>query len=239
MTLLQYAPMRASLSGVLLVFVVAGCSRDRGRKAEGLPPASEWSQQDPTSAMMQMSKQGELPAPPPGMTPQGAGGDTAGGLPPGHPAIGGGDPSDPHAGMDMGGGAASVPPIPGPDPDRAIDPTRFAKGTIKLDAKARDRAKAGLPLFVMVKRVDASGAPTGMPLAAEKLTWQGGDLPFELTERDQMIQGTELTGDVMVMARVDQDGDAVSKQPGDVTGQTRVTLPADNIQLVLDTVIAP
>lgn len=229
--------MRALLSGLLFTFVVAGCSRDRGRKAEGLPPASEWSQQDPTSAMMQMSKQGELPAPPPGMMPQG-GGDTGGGaLPPGHPAVGGGDPSDPHAGMDMTGGGASVPPIPGPDPDRAIDPTRFARGTIKVHPKARDRAKAGLPLFVMIKRVDANGAPTGMPLAAEKLTWQGGDLPFELTEADQMIQGTELTGDVVVMARIDQDGDAVSKQPGDIAGETRVTLPAGNVQIVLDTVL--
>jgi hypothetical protein len=134
-------------------------------------------------------------------------------------------------------GAASVPPIPGPDPNRAIDPTRFAKGTIKIDPKAKDRATAGLPVFVMVKRVDASGAPTGMPLAAEKLTWQGGDLAFELTERDQMVQGTELTGDVVVLARVDQDGDAVSKQPGDVVGQVRVTLPADSIQLVLDTIL--
>lgn len=235
--------MRALLSGLLFTCVVAACSRDKGRNAEGLPPATEW-KQDPTGAMVQMDKQGELPPPPPGMAGAQAGMGMGanphagmGGAADPHAGLGM-DPSDPHAGLDMsGGGASSVPPIPAPDPNRPIDPTRYVKGVIKIHPKAAARAQAGLPVFVMVKRVDAAGAATGMPLAAEKLTWQNGDLVFELTEADQMVQGTQLTGDVMVTARVDQDGDASSKQPGDVTGETRVTLPADNVQIVLDTIL--
>jgi hypothetical protein len=39
------------------------------------------------------------------------------------------------------------------------------------------------------------------------------------------------------MARYDQDSDAMSKQPGDVTGQLRVKIPAVNVKLALDTVL--
>ena len=31
--------------------------------------------------------------------------------------------------------------------------------------------------------------------------------------------------------------DAISKQPGDVTGMTKVKIPADNVELKLDTVL--
>jgi hypothetical protein len=39
------------------------------------------------------------------------------------------------------------------------------------------------------------------------------------------------------MARYDQDSDALTKEPGDVTGQVRVTIPADHIKLSLDTIL--
>ena len=35
----------------------------------------------------------------------------------------------------------------------------------------------------------------------------------------------------------DQDGDAISKQPGDVMGQVKVKVPADNVTLFLDDVL--
>jgi hypothetical protein len=161
----------------------------------------------------------------------------------------------PHAGMDMSGG---LPPaahwdqtsaggggvdvtqlgIPPPDPNRKIDPSRRVKGVIKVHAKAKDRVKANGPIFIVVKRAGADGQPTGSPLAVERLEWSaGGALPFELTEANAMSAGTELSGDVIVMARYDQDSDAISKQPGDVTGQIRVKVPADNVEVVLDTIL--
>ena len=76
------------------------------------------------------------------------------------------------------------------------------------------------------------------PLAVEKLTWKDGGLPFELSEANAMIAGTQLVGDVVVTARYDQDGDAISKQPGDVTGSIHVTIPAENVKLVLDTILS-
>jgi len=76
-----------------------------------------------------------------------------------------------------------------------------------------------------------------MPLAAEKLTWDKNELAFELTDANAMIAGTALAGDVVITARYDHDGDVMSKQPGDVTGQLRVKIPADGVKLYLDTIL--
>lgn len=244
MTLLHYRIMRAYFIGSIFVAagLVSACSRDN-KSQDGLPPAQEW-QQNNSGAMVQMGKPGDLPPPepPPGMmnphsghgaNPRGGGDDPHAGL--------GIDPADPHAGLGIdphgGSGGANVPPIPGPDPNRKIDPNRFVKGVIKIHEKAKARAKSGMPVFLVVKKVDATGQPVGMPLAVDKLTWNATDLVFELSEQQAMVAGTELTGDVVVTARYDQDGDASSKEPGDITGSTRVKLPADNVTIFLDTIL--
>ena len=234
MTLLQSGSMRSILF-IAVIAAAIGCSRDK-KTQDGLPPAQEW-KADGTGAMVQMGK-GTQPTPPPGMTnpkgansPGGMGNDPHAGL--------GIDPVDPRGGMGGNGGSPDVgqmglPPL---DPNRTIDPTRYVKGVIKIHEKAKGRTKAGIPIFIVVKRADASGSPTGSPLAVEKLTWNNADITFELSEKQAMVGGTELTGDVVVTARYDQDGDALSKEPGDIVGQARVKLPADNVQIWLDTIL--
>lgn len=165
--------------------------------------------------------------------------------------MGMGGAGDPHAGMDMGGGAGDPHAGMGtggsldvtqlglapPDPTRKIDPSRRVKGMIRVAAAIKDRVKAGTPVFVVIRRAGADGQPTGSALAVEKLAWAGDGIAFELTEANAMSAGTELTGDVVVMARYDQDSDAISKQPGDVTGQVRAKVPADKVELVLDALV--
>jgi hypothetical protein len=256
-SLLVYRSMRRVL---LAVLVLAACGRDK-KPTEGLSASSqEWSQ----NAQGQMVQQGQLdpkalppPTPPPGMmNPHGGGGGGHANDP--HAGLGV-DPTDPHAGLGIGpvGGSGGMgnphgadnphgaggPDVtqlglPAPDPNRKIDPTRFVKGSIKIHEKARTRTKPGTALFLMVKRAGADGSPTGAPLAVEKLEWNAaGELTFALTEAQAMVAGTELVGDVVVSARYDQDSDAISKEPGDITGSTRVTLPAENVTIVLDTIL--
>lgn len=248
MSLLLYKPMRHFLLVGALALVA--CGRDK-KPSEGLPAsAQEWSQ----NAQGQMVQKGldtkdlPPPAPPPGMMNPHGGGNAAD---PNDPHAGLGiDPTDPHAGLGIGpvGGSGANPHgggtdvaalgLPAPDPNRKIDPTRFVKGVIKIHEKARPRAKAGTALFLVVKRAGSDGAPTGQPLAVEKLEWTAtGEISFALTEAQAMVAGTELVGDVIVTARYDQDSDAISKEPGDITGATRVTLPAQNVTIVLDTIL--
>lgn len=224
----------ASLSLAIAV-PATGCSRDKKRQ-DGLPPAQEW-KADGTGAMVPMGQNMPAPAPPPGMAgAQGAAPGMAG-----DPHAGLGiDPTDPHAGMNIagaGGTDVSQLGLPPPDPSRPIDPSRYVKGVIKVGDKAKARAQPGTTVFIVVKRADPSGEPVGTALAVEKLTWANGDLAFELTEKNAMVGGTELTGDVIVTARYDQDGDALSKEAGDIVGQARVKLPADNVQVLLETIL--
>ena len=205
-------------------------------KSEGLPPAQEWS-----AKTGDLAPAGNAPTNPHAAANPHAGvaglggGDTASGdLPAGHPPI------DQQTGGGGGGGGSpnvAAMGLPPPDPNRAINPANHVKGVIKIHPKAKDKVKAGGAVFLIVKRAGDDGAPSGPPLAVDKLTWGTGDLPFEITEKNAMIAGTELTGDVVVIARYDQDGDALSKQPGDVTGSIRVKIPAEKVNLTLDDVL--
>jgi len=239
--------MGRTLALSLALCAAAACSKKKN-ESEGLPPAQNWSG-DP-SGMAQPAQQPNNPHAAADPTNPHAGVD------PSNPHAGvdmGGDPANPHAGIDMNnphGGTDPANPhagmgadvsqlgLPPPDPNRPIDPSHHVKGFVKIHPKAKDRVKPGTAVFLIVKRADASGQPTGTPLAVEKLEWGAGDtVPFELTEQQAMIAGTQLTGDVVVIAHYDQDGDAISKQPGDVMGQVKVKIPADNVTLFLDDVL--
>jgi len=188
---------------------LAGCTH----KSDGLPPSTEW-RADPAGAVA--------------MVPPGSGDHPA--LPPGHPPMNGA-----HAPHGTIGTDVSKLGLPAPDPARPIDPTHHVRGVIGVAPGLESRLREGGAVFLIVKR-DDHGQPSGPPLAVQKLTWKA-QLPFELSERQAMIAGTELTGDVIVMARYDQDGDALTKQAGDLTGQARVKVPAEAIALALDTVL--
>src|SRR3569623_1564325 len=199
--------MGRTLALSLALCAAAACSKKKN-ESEGLPPAQNWSG-DP-SGMAQPAQQPNTP----------------------HAAAA---PTNPHAGMGTDVSQLGLPP---PDPNRPIDPSHHVKGFVKIHPKAKDRVKPGTAVFLLVKRADASGQPTGTPLAVEKLEWGAGDtVPFALTEQRAMIAGTQLTGDVVVIAHYDQDGDAICKQPGDVMGQVKVKITADNVTLILDDVL--
>ena len=231
----------ASCVGVGLLAAAGACSK---KTQDGLPPATDWQSggSDPASS-------DDVPAmPPPGMASRtkdphagldiGGAGDPHAGL----DMSGGG--GDPHAGLDLSGGDnphggvdVTRMGLSAPDPDRPIDPGHRVAGTLAVDAKLKSRLSAGTAVFVVVKRAGADGTPSGPPLAVDKLTWAADGVAFELTEEQAMVAGTALSGDVVITARYDQDSDAMTKQPGDVTGQLRVTVPAEHVKLTLDTVL--
>ena len=94
------------------------------------------------------------------------------------------------------------------------------EGTISLAPGLEKNVRAGQTLFISVRQ-DAGDGKKGMMLAAQKVDVTGPKifpLKYRVSGRDVMMQGTVLAGAIRVYARIDQDGDAMSKQPGDVTG---------------------
>jgi hypothetical protein len=230
--------------GRFLVIVVALAACSEKKKSEGLPPAQEWGadpgQLQPAAGSPHGGANPHGGADPnnphAGVDMSGGGGDEPDMTGGPHTAV---DMSNPHNGVDMnggGGGGPAVPPLPPPDPNRPIDPTHHVRGKIVVHPKAKDRTSAGTAVFLIVKK-DEGGKASGPPLAVEKLSWAPDGIPFELTEAQAMIAGTQLAGDVIVTAHYDLDGDALSKQPGDIIGEAHVKVPADNVTLTLDQVL--
>jgi hypothetical protein len=195
--------------------MIAACG---GRTTDGLPPATDWSADDPTTI-----------APPrePGIKQP----NSHEGVP-GAPDIA--DDTDPHRGV------PGAPPLTGGDvveespahidvtPAQPIDPATRVRGTIKLARSVANRVKPDSIIYLMAKTPDASGKPTGTAMAVDRLLWKADGQAFELGG---------ATGEVLVIARYDQDGEGTSAQSGDVIGMTRVKVPADNVVIELSSVV--
>jgi cytochrome c-type biogenesis protein CcmH len=90
-------------------------------------------------------------------------------------------------------------------------------------------------LFVIVRR--PGGTPR--PVAAKRIESPKFPVPFEITNADVMVQGSELRGMVDVVARLDRDGQAGPAQAGDIEGRyaKNPTLPGGrDLEIILDTV---
>jgi hypothetical protein len=123
---------------------------------------------------------------------------------------------------DLGAARGNFPAAPGP----AGDPV---SGTITL-AEGMS-APPGSVLFIIARRGD-----TGPPLAVKRIMDASFPLDFELGPDDRMIQAMPFEGPFNVSARIDGDGNAMSRNPGDLQGAvaTPVDPGASGLQLVVD-----
>jgi hypothetical protein len=168
--------------------------------------------------------------------------DPANAMPPGHPAVpGGASPhggmsADPHGGMGAdphGGGEATTP-----GDSIQFDAKTVIKGELRLDPKVKDKVKPGDVIYLVARR-PPQGATPGPVVAVRRLEAGTFPMSFQLDSRDAMMMGgSKMEGPLVVTARVDKDGDAMTKNPGDVTGSlTLKSLPAPKAALTLDTVL--
>jgi hypothetical protein len=153
-------------------------------------------------------------------------------------------PANPHAGVapadPHGGSVDELPPgLEPPDPNREIDPNKYLKGKIVASKKTASKVKSGAILYLSVRPVDPkTGQVSSALLAVERIDLTGSlPVPFNLTEANAMVRGTQFAGDVQVYARVDQDGEARTKQKGDIEGAVLTRIPADKLVLTLDTIL--
>jgi hypothetical protein len=212
---------------LVLVALLFGCGN--GRASGGLPPATDWATDDPTGGAVAPDRPHA-----PAHNPHG---DPHAGVPgaPGFGAASAGQ-GDPHAGVpgapplgDTGGVDFEEPPVHGDViPDQPSNPARRVRGILRVGTKAAGRLKPDGVIFLMAKLPDAAGQPTGAALAVDRTFWKSDGQAFELGG---------ASGEVLVIARYDQDGDGSTTEPGDVIGMARVRVPADNVVIELATVV--
>jgi cytochrome c-type biogenesis protein CcmH len=93
----------------------------------------------------------------------------------------------------------------------------YASGTIEIAPEAVTAAQKSPVLFVMIK-----AAETGPPLAVKRIDRPTFPLTFSLSEADSMAGGGFYDGDILVVARLDQDGVAGPKQAGDLEERVQI-----------------
>jgi hypothetical protein len=105
-------------------------------------------------------------------------------------------------------------------------------GSVALASELAGKVPANAVLFVIARR----GA--GPPLAVKRVEHPQFPVEFSIGPEDRMIQAMPFAGPIELSARLDGDGNATSRSPGDVTGAARggpVEPGATGIAIVLDT----
>lgn len=132
----------------------------------------------------------------------------------------------------MGGAApdrgAPPPPPPSPAGETAAAPV---SGTVSVDPALEGRISRRAVVFVMLRMGEA-----GPPVAVKKIESPQFPLAFEIGPDDRMMQGMPFTGPFQLSARIDSDGNATTRLPGDLQGTypTPVTPGQTSLHLHID-----
>ena len=182
------------------------------------------------------------PAPPPSGVPPLANAPAETALPAGHPALPAGHPAlaaEPGAATGLPAGHPAVSPSGGPAgampaTNEPLDPNARVVGRLTVAPSVKAEVKPGDVIFLVARADD--GPARGQIVGVKRLVAGSFPMAFEMDGRDAMIPGMRLAGKVVLTARVDKDGDATTKNPGDVVGAAKAEVPAKDVELVLDTV---
>jgi hypothetical protein len=132
------------------------------------------------------------------------------------------------------------PPPPPPAPPEAAEPAAGPGGSItgKIEvANALAKTKPAGTLFLVARRPSDNPGVRGTLIAVKKMPATKFPLPFELSGADMPFQNGPFEGDLTLSARIDQDGDPMTYQKGDVLGSLpKVRVGSKNVKLTLDQV---
>lgn len=122
---------------------------------------------------------------------------------------------------------------PKTEPKPALTPG-VLRGTIDIKPELAAQVAPGDSLFIAARK--GQGGP---PLAVARLTLGPFPIAFELTKDNVMVAGAgELDGVVELTVRIDKDGDAMTRNPGDLfakvpgvqVGDTAIKVVIDQVQ---------
>ena len=109
-------------------------------------------------------------------------------------------------------------------------------GKITIDPKLKGNADSQAVLFIIARPAGGGGGP---PLAVKKIEQPVFPLSYALGSENVMMQGMPFAGKVNISVRLDKDGNPTTRQPGDLTGETKIPVDvgAKNIDIVLDQMV--
>jgi tetratricopeptide (TPR) repeat protein len=131
---------------------------------------------------------------------------------------------------------AEIGDTPGSGGAKAPAASRDAviSGKITLPDDLKSQLDPNAALFIIAR--PASGA-AGPPLAVKKIDKPRFPLAYSLGQENVMMQGTQLSGKITLSARLDKDGNAMTREAGNITGEYRnnpVDIGSQNVDIALD-----
>ncbi len=108
-------------------------------------------------------------------------------------------------------------------------------GTITLAPEFERKVPAGAILFLIARK----GEGGGPPLAVKRVESPTFPMDFTIGPDDRMIEAMPFEGPLQLSARLDADGNAMTRAPGDLQGQaTEMQQPgASGVAIVIDQVL--
>jgi cytochrome c-type biogenesis protein CcmH len=107
-------------------------------------------------------------------------------------------------------------------------------GKITVAPKLKDEIDGRAALFIIVRQAGGSAGP---PLAVKKIDKPTFPLHYSIGPENVMMQGTAFAGKLTITARLDKDGNAMTREAGNLLGDYKMN-PVDagsqNVDLVLD-----
>jgi len=136
--------------------------------------------------------------------------------------------ANPHAGV---AGAPAAAAMGAPSSAATGASSEAIEGTIEIAPELAGRVARGATVFVIART-----APTGPPLAVVRVPNPTFPMPFSIGPGDRMIQAMPFAGEIRLSVRVDADGNVMSRDPGDLAGESRTPhAPGDRgVKLVVD-----
>jgi hypothetical protein len=106
-------------------------------------------------------------------------------------------------------------------------------GSIELAPDLAGYVPPGATLFLIARPV---GVTRGPPLAVRRFGNPSLPLEFEIGPQHAMVQGIPFAGEIQLSVRLDGDGDAMTRRPGDLSGsaQAPVEPGTRGVRIVLD-----
>ncbi len=120
----------------------------------------------------------------------------------------------------------TMPGSPAPAGDEAPGPP--IRGRVEIAEPLRDSVPEQAILFLIARRQD-----TGPPLAVLRIPNPSFPYEFELGQANVMIPTLRFEGDLQLTARLDSDGNARTKLPGDLVGKISGSLSPGDTGIVL------
>lgn len=133
------------------------------------------------------------------------------------------------------GAAASRPAVTEKSATTGSSSSGQISGKITIDPKLKANIDPNAALFVIARPATSGGGP---PLAVKKIDRPTFPIDYTLSQ-DNAMMGMPFSGKINITARLDKDGNPVTRTPGDISGDYKknpVEVGAKNIDVTLDQV---